>query len=161
MIRRPLRILLVGDFPDDPRLGSAKVPHKLQEEFRAAGHECDALYSADLGAAPAGRQLRQLVAPALAARAAVHAATGRPYDVIDVASAEGMWLGVGRRLGGLASTALICRSHGLEHCNYDRMLADSRHGLSRKPWSRRLWYPASRLSQVAAAARLADRLIGT
>ena len=43
MTSRPLRILLVGDYANDPRLGSAKVAHKLREEFRAAGHECDAL----------------------------------------------------------------------------------------------------------------------
>src|SRR5687768_3687241 len=36
---------------------------------------------------------------------------------------------------------------------------DARAGLSRKPWSRRIWYPAVRLSQVAAAARAADRMI--
>ncbi len=39
------------------------------------------------------------------------------------------------------------------------MLDDSREGLTSKPWTRRIWYPASRLSQVAAAARTADRLL--
>jgi glycosyltransferase involved in cell wall biosynthesis len=39
------------------------------------------------------------------------------------------------------------------------MIGDSTAGLAPKPWSRRIWYPASRLSQVGAAARLADRLI--
>jgi hypothetical protein len=33
-----VRILLVGDYPPDPRLGSTKVLIKLQEEFRALGH---------------------------------------------------------------------------------------------------------------------------
>ena len=39
------------------------------------------------------------------------------------------------------------------------MLDDHDHGLLHKPWSRRLLYPVVRLSQVAAAARAADRLI--
>jgi glycosyltransferase involved in cell wall biosynthesis len=53
----------------------------------------------------------------------------------------------------------VCRSNGLEHLNYQRMLDDSRAGLTAKPWTRRLWYPASRLWQVAGAARAADRLL--
>ena len=54
---------------------------------------------------------------------------------------------------------MISRSHGLEHLNYQRMLDDHEAGLLHKPWTRRLWYPAVRLSQVAGAARCADRLI--
>jgi glycosyltransferase involved in cell wall biosynthesis len=159
MTPRPLRILLVGDYADDPRLGSAKVAHKLREEFRAAGHECDALFAEDLGPRPAGRQVRQLVSPVLGHSAISRALAQRPYDVVDAASAEGLWFGAGKRLGRRRSTAFVCRSNGLEHRNYNRMLGDSRAGLASKPWTRRIWYPASRLSQVAAAARMADRLL--
>ncbi len=155
----PLRILLVGDYTDDPRLGSAKVTHKLREELRAAGHHCDALFAGDIAARPAGRQARQLVVPVLAARAIGRALSRQPYDVVDVASAEGLWFGVRKRLGSWRSTALVCRSNGLEHLNYRRMIGDSTAGLAPKPWSRRVWYPLSRLSQVAGAARVADRLI--
>ena len=155
----PLHILLVADYADDPRLGSAKVVHKLREELQEAGHSCDALLSPEIGSRPRGRQTRQLAAPALAARAIARALARTSYDVIDAASAEGMWIGAQRRLGRYGSTAVVCRSNGLEHLNYRRMLDDSREGLLRKPWTRRLWYPASRLSQVAAAARLSDCLI--
>jgi glycosyltransferase involved in cell wall biosynthesis len=156
----PLRILIVGDYPDDPRLGSAKVAHKLREAFRAAGHECDALFAPQIGATPSSRQVRQLVAPARAMRAIAKAfrRTG-PYDVVDASSAEGLFLGVEKRLGRYRRTAYVCRSHGLEHLNYRRMIEDSAAGIVPKPWSRRVWYPASRLSQVALAARLADRLL--
>jgi glycosyltransferase involved in cell wall biosynthesis len=159
MIGAPLRILLVGDYADDPRLGSAKVPHKLREEFRAAGHECDALFAGALGRRPEGRQLRQLVAPVLGARAIRAALSTTRYDVVDAASAEGLWFAVARRLGAWRSTACICRSNGLEQLNYARMIDDSTEGLLAKPWTRRIWYPLSRLSQVAAAARSADRLL--
>jgi glycosyltransferase involved in cell wall biosynthesis len=39
------------------------------------------------------------------------------------------------------------------------MLEDARAGLTQKPWTRRIWYPLSRLTQVEWAARLADRLL--
>jgi glycosyltransferase involved in cell wall biosynthesis len=154
-----MRILLVGDYPRDARLGSTKVALKLQEEFRALGHTCDVLLADDLGEFPRNRLARQAFAPVAAALAVVRAIRANgPYDVVDVASAEGLWLGVLRRLG-LFRAAVVARSNGLEHLNYRRMLGDHDAGLSHKPWTRRLWYPAVRLSQVAAAARAADRLI--
>ncbi|HXG55003.1 MAG TPA: glycosyltransferase family 4 protein [Vicinamibacterales bacterium] len=159
MEERPLRILLVGDYLDDARLGSAKVSHKLREELSSLGHHCDALFSDALGAVPRGRQVRQLVAPVLAARAIARAMGSVSYDVVDAASAEGLWLGIQKRAGRFRNTAFVCRSNGLEHLNYARMLDDARMGLTTKPFTRRIWYPASRLSQVALAARVADRLL--
>ncbi len=155
-----LRILLAGDYPRDARLGSTKVLLKLQEEFRAAGHTCDVLLGDDIGRRPVHRAARWALAP-LGAFAAVQRAIrrGGRYDVIDIASAEGLWLGVARRLGMLAGSVVVARSNGIEHLNYRRMLADAEAGLLPKPWTRRLYYPAVRLSQVAAAARAADRLI--
>ena len=164
-----MRILLVGDYPNDPRLGSTKVFVKLQEEFRALGHTCDMLLADDLGLRPRNRFARWLVEP-IAACAAVRRAVRKsgPYDIVDVASAEGLWLAVLRRArravaqsakAGGGPTPIIARSNGLEHLNYQRMLDDDTAGLRRKPLTRRWWYPAVRLSQVALAARLADRLI--
>jgi glycosyltransferase involved in cell wall biosynthesis len=153
-----VRILLVGDYPNDPRLGSAKVPHKLAQEFRALGHHCDLLFAEDLGGFPRRMHPRHLVGPVLAERAVARAcARHGPYDVVDVASAEGLVLGLRRR--NYPGTALVCRSNGLEHLNYQRMLDDHTAGLMHKPWTRRLWYPLVRLNQVAAAARLCDRLL--
>ena len=159
MTDRPLRILLVADYPNDPRLGSAKVSHKLREELTALGHQCDALFSDAIGATPRSRQVRQLVAPWLAGRAIARAVSRTPYDIVDASSAEGLWFGIQKRAGRFRQTAFICRTHGLEHLNYQRMLDDARNGLTSKPWTRRIWYPASRLSQVAAAAKLSDRFI--
>ena len=104
--------------------------------------------------------MRWAFAP-LAAFAAVRRAFRQngPYDVVDLASAEGLWVGVLRRTGLFNAAAIVARSNGIEHLNYQRMLDDHAAGLLHKPWTRRLWYPALRLSQVAAAARAADRLI--
>jgi glycosyltransferase involved in cell wall biosynthesis len=159
MNRSTLSILLVGDYPDDPQLGSSKVFYKLREEFAALGHTCDVLWSDAIGRRPAARQLRQLAAPWMAGKAIVHQLDRRKYDVVDVASAEGLFLGVFGLIGRRNRPAFVCRSNGLEHLNYARMLDDHRNGLRRKSWVRRIWYPASRLSQVAASARLADALI--
>ena len=151
-----MRILLVGDYARDARLGSTK----LQEEFRALGHVCDLLLADDLGIHPRNAQLRQAVAPILAVAAIRRAfqANGA-YDVVDVASAEGLWIGAANRARVLGHTVVVARSNGLEHLDYQRMIDDHNHGLLHKPWSRRIVYPVVRLSQVAAAARVADRLI--
>jgi len=154
-----VRILLVGDYPPDPRLGSTKVLIKLQEEFRSLGHTCDLLLSDGLGPAPRNPYLRQAVGPVVAWSAVRRMfKTQGPYDVVDVASAEGLWIAsLGRRT--LLGAVVISRSNGLEHLNYRRMLDDAVEGLASKPWTRRLFYPAVRLTQVAAAARAADRLL--
>lgn len=154
-----MRILLVGDYPADARLGSAKVYYKLQESFRALGHECDVLLAPDLGDAPANWRVRQTISAPLADAAIRRAVREHgPYDVVDVASGEGWVFGVGRR-AMRNPPAFVSRSHGLEHLNYRRTLDDAADGLLHKPWTRRLWYPAVRLTQVAASARLADALI--
>lgn len=153
-----LSILLVGDYPPDPTLGSSKVFYKLQEEFRALGHRCDIVFGDEI-AAPRFRQIGQVVAPWRAANAIVRRMEQTPYDVLDVASAEGLWIGVGRKFGVYDKTALISRSNGLEHLNYRRMVDDHHAGLTRKGWTRRIWYPLARLSQVQVAARLADKLL--
>jgi glycosyltransferase involved in cell wall biosynthesis len=153
-----LSVLLVGDYPSDPTLGSSKVFYKLQEEFRALGHRCDIVFGEEIGA-PRGRQIGQLVAPWRAANAIARRLDSHPYDVLDVASAEGLWIGVRKKIGRYGRTALICRSNGLEQLNYRRMIADHDAGLTQKGWTRRIWYPMTRLSQVAAAARLSDRLL--
>jgi glycosyltransferase involved in cell wall biosynthesis len=155
-----MRILLVGDFPDDPTLGSAKVPHKLREEFRRLGHHCDALFAGDLGARPRQRHARDFLGPALAANAIARAVAARgPYDVIDVAGAEGAAFAPLRRNGTAGGAALVSRSNGLEHLNYARLLGDARAGLASKPWYRRIWYPAVRLRAVRRAITLSDRAI--
>src|SRR5215510_13460547 len=95
-----MRILLAGDYPRDARLGSTKVLLKLQEEFRRLGHRCDVLLADDFGVSPQHRLLRWAVAPMTALAAIRRAFRGHgPYDVIDVASAEGVWVAALGRAG--------------------------------------------------------------
>lgn len=154
MTDRPLSILLAGDYPADPTLGSSKVFYKLQEEFRARGHDCDIVFADEIGG-PRSRQIRQVMAPWSAGAAIQRRLDRKPYDVIDVASAEGLRVAASRR----RAFAVVSRSNGLEHLNYQRMLEDHDAGLARKGWTRRIWYPVSRLSLIAMAARSADRLL--
>ncbi|HEX6464186.1 MAG TPA: glycosyltransferase family 4 protein [Vicinamibacterales bacterium] len=154
----PLSILLVGDYPPDPTLGSSKVFYKLQEEFQARGHDCDIVFADEIKA-PRLRQLGQVLAPWRAAAAIRRRLERKRYDVIDAASAEGLWIGALRKMDSRRVPVLIARSNGLEQLNYRRMLDDHSAGLIDKGWSRRIWYPLTRLSQVAVAARLADRLL--
>lgn len=155
-----MRILLVGDYPADATLGSAKVYYKLREEFAALGHECDLLMGPDIADRPTNWRVRQTVSPWLADRAIRRALRQRGlYDVVDVASAEGMVFAARRRAAFGDRPVIVSRSHGLEHLNYRRTLDDAADGLIDKPWTRRLYYPVVRLPQVAAAARLADAMI--
>jgi glycosyltransferase involved in cell wall biosynthesis len=153
-----LSVLLVGDYPPDPALGSSKVFFKLQAELRELGHRCEILWDRDIGG-PRPRQIRQLVSPWLARHAITRCLDRQRYDVVDVASAEGLWFGLLKKIGVHSNTLYVCRSNGLEHLNYRRMIDDHVSGLTWKPWTRRIWYPVTRLSQVAAAAHLADRLL--
>jgi glycosyltransferase involved in cell wall biosynthesis len=155
---KPLSVLLVGDYPPDRTLGSSKVFYKLREEFQAFGHHCDIVFGDEI-AAPHSRQIRQVVSPWSAASSIIRHMNRQRYDVIDAASAEGLWIGMLKKIGGYGDVAVIARSNGLEHLNYGRMIEDHRAGLNRKGWARRIWYPLTRLSQVAAAARAADRLL--
>jgi glycosyltransferase involved in cell wall biosynthesis len=155
-----VRILLVGDYPRDPRLGSSKVLLKLQGELRELGHTCDLLLADGFGALPHNPYVRQAFGPVAAFASVRRMFRDRgPYDVIDAASAEGLWIGLARRRGWFRGTAVVSRSNGLEHLNYQRMLDDHDAGLLSKPWTRRLFHPAVRLTQVAMSARVADRLL--
>ncbi|MDB4906957.1 MAG: hypothetical protein JWO05_1741 [Gemmatimonadetes bacterium] len=156
-----MRVLLIGDYPPDARLGSAKVYFKLAEALRELGHECDVLLGDALGAWPDASRLRWIAAPWLALRAARRAGVTRGhYEVVDVASAEGAWLALAERARRDGPrVGIVSRSHGLEHRNYARMLDDARAGLQPKSWWRRWWYPLSRLWPVSLAARASDRMI--
>src|SRR5687768_13952349 len=136
-----MRIPLVGDHPNDPRLGSAKVPYKLADEFRAPGHECNLPFAADLGAWPRRLHARYLSGPLLAARSIRRAVRRNgPYDVLDIASGGGLAVPLLRAAGVIPrTTAFVSRSNGLEHLNYQRMVDDHHHGLLHKPWYKRWW----------------------
>jgi glycosyltransferase involved in cell wall biosynthesis len=153
-----VKILLVGDYPADPLLGSAKVYYKLGGSFRELGHGCDVLLRPEIGETPENWRVRQVVSARMTERAIHRAIRERgPYDVVDVASGEGWLFALRRKKSG--GPAVISRSHGLEHLNYRRTLDDAADGLTTKGWTRRIYYPTVRLPQVAAAARLADGLI--
>ena len=118
-----MRILLVGDYPPDPRLGSTKVLLKLREEFVAMGHGCDVLLGHALGG-PRNPYVRQAVGPLVARRAVLDMfSRNGPDQIVDAASAEGLWLAAGSR-GALNGAAVIASLNGLEHLNYQRMLDD-------------------------------------
>jgi glycosyltransferase involved in cell wall biosynthesis len=153
-----LSILLAGDYPPEPTLGSSKVFFKLRDELAALGHRCDIMFGDEIGG-PRSRQVRQAIGPCYAAQALSRRMDRHAYDVVDIASAEGLWIGLLNRWRGRSATPYVCRSNGLEQLNYRRMLDDARAGLTSKPWPRRIWYPLSRLTQVEWAARLAHRLL--
>jgi glycosyltransferase involved in cell wall biosynthesis len=155
-----VKILLAGDYPSDPRLGSTKVYVKLQQELQALGHECDVLLGEDIGGWPRSGRLRGAVGPVRAAAAIRRAVARGGHNVVDVASAEGAVYARLRRLLD-RRPAVVGRSHGSEHLNYARTIADHHHGLAAKPPWRRIYHPLVRLSQVSWAVRGVDRMLVT
>lgn len=155
-----MRILLLSDDPDDVTVGASKAPRRLQAALRELGHDCDCLFSEVLGAWPVNERLRYALSPWLALRGVRRAWRKHgPFDVLDVASAEAGPVAAARRRGAFPGAVVIARSHGLDHIYYRGLVQDAREGLLAKPWWRRLWYPAVRLSQTSRAFRLADGAI--
>ena len=152
MSATPLSILFVGDYPPDATLGSPKVFYKLQAEFRRSDIAATSCSPRRSAARPSG--IRQLVSPWRAGNAIVRRLEVGGVRVVDAASAEGLFFGILKRFAIYEHVAYVCRSNGLEQLNYRRMLDDAREGLRRKPLFKRVWYPASRLTQVAAGAHL-------
>ena len=157
---RRLSILLVGDYPDDPTLGSPKVLFKLQAEFRALGHRCEIVFDR--------RHRRTAHSPGPPAGVAL---AGRPgdrsvgwsasdIDVVDAASAEGLWLGVLKKFGALSANAVRLPLERPRAPELPRACSTTTTpGSSGSRGRAASGIPRRRLSQVAAAARLADRLI--
>ena len=144
-----MRILLVSDEPDDPSMGGPRALAKLQSGIQELGHDCDLWFRVQIGSRPRSQRLRWPVSPWLTRRAVGRSTAG--YDVIDASSAQGCRLPRG--------TAMVARSHGLEHRYYRELLDDARAGLLHKPWTHRLWYPPACLWQVERALRRARRVI--
>ena len=108
--------------------GRPRCFYKLREEFQALGHTCDVVWTHDIGARPASRQIRQLVSPWMAGPAIARRMGERRYDVVDAASAEGLLVGLRGLRRRRDRAAFICRSNGLEHLNYARMIDDHSPG---------------------------------
>ncbi|HEY7856606.1 MAG TPA: glycosyltransferase family 4 protein [Terriglobales bacterium] len=152
--------MIASDDWDDPRVGAAKAPRKLAQALERAGHQVDLVFNGDLIYHPRNERLRYLVAPWYALATVRRRWRERgPYDVIDIASSEGWLVFLAHRLGAFRGAAMVARTHGLEHIYYRELVADHRAGLLSKPWWRRIWYPAVKLTQLAASFRLADRAI--
>lgn len=152
-----MRILVAGDYPADPRLGSSKVLFKLASELGTLGHHVSLMLGPDLGPRPSQRHARDLASPFLTARAVKHAVEdgGRAFDVVDASGAEGLLIARRR----VHAKAVVARSHGLEHLNYRRMLDDAAAGLVARPLHRRIWYPLVRMRLVEWSIRAADEVI--
>ena len=128
-VSRLMRILLVGDYARDARLGSTKVLVKLQEEFRALGHVCDLLLADDLGVAPRNAHLRRALAPIGAARRRPPCVPRqRPVRRRRRRQRRGLWIAAARRAGGFRRTAV---DRALERPRTSRLPADARRSRPR------------------------------
>ena len=137
----------------------AKVLFKLQAEFRALGHRCETLFDREIGGSRV-RQIRQLVSPGWQQGDRSLDWSARRTTSSTPPAPKGLWLGVLKKFGGYRAARCTCVVPTASSISTTAGCSTiTTPGCISKPWTRRIWYPASRLSQVAAAARLADRMI--
>jgi glycosyltransferase involved in cell wall biosynthesis len=142
-----VRILLTIHHHLDAEAGAPGATVRLAQEYARAGHEVTVLSFDDLPAR-LGERARVMAFPAFVAHRVRTAP--RPYDVIDASSGDAAWLDPStERLG---RTAVVFRSHGLEHVHYRRLRA----GSPAPSVLGRLYHGGYRLAEVARSLRRAD-----
>ncbi|MDO9713964.1 glycosyltransferase family 4 protein [Paracraurococcus lichenis] len=134
-----------------PDAGAAGVTVRLAEALRSRGHHVDLLSFDDVGLPG---NLPAYAFPWYVARTVL----GRPnYDVLDLSSGDGWVLAALRRLIPMrAETALVTRSHGLEHTYHEALLARSKQGNLRLSWKYPIYHGGFRLWECRMSFALAD-----
>lgn len=154
-----MNILLVGNFPKDIRFGASKVLLKLGEEFKRCGHHVDFIFRDRLPGIFSKERWSYLVFPIyLIKRIWELERRGFRYDIIDVSSGDGFLL---RHLRPLfrGKYRYVCRSHGLEHLDWETRLEEERRGQIRISFKHKLWFPLVRMNQVRLAITSCDHAI--
>ncbi|HEY1360241.1 MAG TPA: glycosyltransferase family 4 protein [Thermoleophilaceae bacterium] len=138
-------------------LGAPAVTLELGEALERAGCEV-AFYSFDdaFRGGDGGGVARQLrfpwhVAAHLARRA-------QAYDVVDASTGDAwVWASLGRPRG--SGTALVTRSHGLEHIAVEQTRRLAERGGPSLSWKYPLYHGGLRLWEVRRSLRLSDRCV--
>ena len=109
-MRTIVKVILACKFARDERLGSSRVPMRLEPELRALGVEVRGVYADDMPAAHGGGRVATLSAPirlGLALRK-----LGEGADVVDIAGGDG-WAYFAYARAWRSRQALVARSNGL------------------------------------------------
>lgn len=151
-----MKILLVGNFPRDEKLGSPKVLIKLEEEFVKKGHFVKSIFEEDLKTILPGRYLRYFNSPVVAFLAIkeYHRKFGY-FDVVQVTSGDGFLWGIYKKINGLKSK-YICVTFGLEHLDAATMRENEKLGLLKLSLSHKVGFPLVKMRSVELSMRVSD-----
>jgi len=151
-----VRLLLTVHHGLDPNTGAPGATLALGNELARLGHAVSYLSHDDLPQRlPA--LAKEVLFPELAARMLRRRAAA--VDVVDASTGDAwLWARLGRRGAG-TSTALVTRSHGLEHRFWDEEMTEARSAGRRLPLRTRLYHGRWRLREVAASLRASDACV--
>lgn len=138
----------------DPNAGVAGVTLQIAERLRASGHEVDLLSFDDLPPRMGELPMMATFPMLVAARLLGAWMRGRGPDVVDASTGDTWLLGLAPRR--IRRSALVVRSHGLEHVAHLIRLGEARRGRVRLSWKYPIFHGGVRLWQVALSLRRAD-----
>ena len=146
-----MRILLTIHHHLDLNSGAAGVTLKLGEEYQKAGHQVD-YFSFDNLPSKLPEIVKAIIFPYCLS---VYLFIQRDLDVIDASTGDlWLWSLIFRHFR--PQTALVTRSHGLEHSLHLENLAESARGNLKLSWKYPLYHGGLRLWEVKTSIKNAD-----
>lgn len=154
-----MRILLVGNFLKDLRFGAPKVLLKLGEEFQRCGHHVDFIFRDEMPQIFSKERWSYLAFPLyILKKIREREREGCRYDIIDISSGDGFLI-TQLRSFFRSEYRYICRSHGLEHLDWEQKIEEERRGRIKISAKHKLWFMFVRMNQVRHAIRSCDHAI--
>ncbi len=148
-----MKIRLVAAAERDPNGGVAGSTLNLAAALRHHGHDALPLFWDDLTRGATKNKRNELLFAALLAKRLGPAA----IDVVDVASGDLWAIALSSRLRlAFRESALVARSHGLEHLAHLERLERARLGDLKLSWRYPIYHGGWRLREVAWSIRNAD-----
>ena len=149
-----MKILLTIHHYLDPNAGAAGVTLKLGQEYQKAGHQVS-YFSFDNLPSKLPEILKAIIFPYWLAAYLIFQNQQQFIDVIDASTGDS-WLWAKLFCRFRRNTALITRSHGLEHSMHLENLEDSARGNLNLSWKYPLYHGGFRLWEVKTSIQHAD-----
>lgn len=138
----------------DPNAGAAGVTLKLGQEYQKAGHQVS-YFSYDNLPSKLPVIVKVIIFPYWFATYLLFQNQQQPFDVIDASTSDSwLWAKLFRRF--CPNTALITRSHGLEHIVHLVNLEESARGNLNLSWKYPIYHGGFRLWEVKTSIENAD-----
>jgi glycosyltransferase involved in cell wall biosynthesis len=157
--QRKLKILYVGNFPNDIRFGSSKIPLCIGEALIRRGHSVDFVFE-DPQSWPGNRGLRSYLFPFMATARILRLLQVHHYDVSELLDWDAyIFARINHLLPRERRPVVLMRSMGLSRRVWQNELENSRLGFEKVKLYSRILYPLIRLPTADLSARWVDHVI--